>query len=339
MRNNGGMRKRRLALVLLAVASIGASRIPHPAPRIPQQFDLLIRQARVFDGSGNPWFIADLAVTNGRIVEIGNLGDAVAKRTIDAKGRYLAPGFIDLHSHSDRGLGDTRLNHSINMVAQGITLSVVNQDGRSPWPVRDQKARYEKQGIGTNAALLVGHGAVRTRVMGQRSNQPATGADITAMQALVEEGMKDGAYGLSTGLEYVPGRFSEPREVIELTRVLKKHGGFYISHERSEGRDPMWHVASDPTPFVDLLDAVKETIAIGRETGVPVVASHLKAKGADFWGASHAATRLIHEARAQGIEVYADQYPYRHVRQRWIDCADPPLGAGAARCARRRPTR
>ena len=130
------------------------------------------------------------------------------------------------------------------------------------------------------------------------------------MQALVEEGMKDGAYGLSTGLEYVPGRFSEPREVVEITRPLKKYGGFYISHERSEGRDPMWHVASDPTPFVDLLDAVKETINIGRETGVPVVCSHLKAKGADFWGASHAATRLIQDARDQGIEVYADQYPY-----------------------------
>jgi N-acyl-D-amino-acid deacylase len=138
----------------------------------------------------------------------------------------------------------------------------------------------------------------------------AADADIRAMQALVEEGMKDGAHGLSTGLEYVPGRYSEPKEVVELTRSIKAYGGFYISHERSEGRDPMWHVASDPTPFVDLLDAVKETIDIGRETGVPVVASHLKAKGADFWGASHAATRLIHEARQQGIEVYADQYPY-----------------------------
>jgi N-acyl-D-amino-acid deacylase len=159
-------------------------------------------------------------------------------------------------------------------------------------------------------ALMVGHGAVRNRIMGARANQPATDQDIAAMQALVEEGMKDGAYGLSTGLEYVPGRFSEPREVVEITRPVKKYGGFYISHERSEGRDPMWHVASDPTPYVDLLDAVKETINIGRETGVPVICSHLKAKGADFWGASHAATRLIREARDQGIEVYADQYPY-----------------------------
>lgn len=273
-------------------------------------YDLLVRNARVLDGSGNPWFIADVAVRDGRIAAIGALGDAAAGRTIDASGKYLVPGFIDIHSHSDRGLGDMDLRYNLNMVAQGITLSVVNQDGRSPWPIRDQKARYETQGVGTNVALMVGHGAVRNRVMGPRANQAATDQDIAAMQALVEEGMRDGAYGLSTGLEYVPGRFSEPREVVEVTRPVKKYGGFYISHERSEGRDPMWHVASDPTPYVDLLDSVKETIDIGRETGVPVVCSHLKAKGADFWGASHAATRLIGEAREQGVEVYADQYPY-----------------------------
>ena len=279
------------------------------APQSPS-YDLLIRGARVLDGTGNPWFFADVAVKDGRIIQVGDLADAKAARVVEAAGRYLAPGFIDIHSHSDRALGDAELRYNVNMVAQGITLSVVNQDGRSPWPIRDQRARYEKGGMGSNAALMVGHGEIRRRVMGERSNQAATDADIRAMQALVEEGMKDGAYGLSTGLEYVPGRFSEPREVVEVTRPVKKYGGFYISHERSEGRDPMWHVASDPTPYVDLIEAVKETINIGRETGVPVVASHLKAKGADFWGASKVATRLIHEARGQGIEVYADQYPY-----------------------------
>lgn len=275
-----------------------------------RDYDLLLRNARVLDGSGNPWFMADVAVKEGRIAAIGSLGDVSASRTIDLSGKFLAPGFIDIHSHSDRGLGEMNLRYNLNMVAQGITLSVVNQDGRSPWPIRDQKARYEKQGVGSNVALMVGHGAVRNRVMGPRASQPATDQDIAAMQSLVDEGMKDGAYGLSTGLEYVPGRFSEPREVVEITRPVKKYGGFYISHERSEGRDPMWHVASDPTPFVDLLDSVKETINIGRETGVPVICSHLKAKGADFWGASHAATRLIRAAREQGVEVYADQYPY-----------------------------
>lgn len=279
------------------------------APQAPS-YDLLIRNARVLDGTGNPWFRADVAVKDGRIVQIGDLATAKATRVVDASGMYLAPGFIDIHSHSDRALGDPELRYNVNMVAQGITLSVVNQDGRSPWPIRDQRARYEKGGMGSNAALMVGHGAVRNRVMGERANQVATDADIQGMQALVDEAMRDGAYGLSTGLEYVPGRFSEPREVVEITRPVKKYGGFYISHERSEGRDPMWHVASDPTPYVDLIEAVKETINIGRQTGVPVVASHLKAKGADFWGASTVATRLIHEARADGIEVYADQYPY-----------------------------
>jgi N-acyl-D-amino-acid deacylase len=302
------MKKARSALLVILVTLSSASGQPSAEQAV--QYDLLVRSARVFDGSGNPWFSADVAVKDGRIAAIGALPAATASRVVDAAGRFLAPGFIDLHSHSDRGLGDMNLRYNLNMVAQGITLSVVNQDGRSAWPIRDQKTRYEKQGIGSNAALMVGHGAVRTRVMGPRSNQVATDADISAMQGLVDEGMKDGAYGLSTGLEYVPGRFSEPREVVEITRPVKKYNGFYISHERSEGRDPMWHVASDPTPFVDLLDAVKETINIGRETGVRVVASHLKAKGADFWGSSHAATRLIHEAREQGVDVYADQYPY-----------------------------
>jgi N-acyl-D-amino-acid deacylase len=299
-----------IGVAVLCLSSAGELAVsPGRAPQ-QAQFDLLIRNAKVLDGSGNPWFYADVAVKDGRIAAIGTLAAATAARTIDAKGRFLAPGFIDIHSHSDRGLGRMDLRYNANMVAQGITLSVVNQDGRSPWPIREQKATYEKQGIGSNAALLVGHGAVRNLVMGARANQIASEADIAAMQALVEEGMKDGAFGLSTGLEYEPGRYSEPREVVEITRSIKKYNGFYISHERSEGRDPMWHVASDPTPFVDLIDAVKETIAIGRETGVRVVASHLKAKGADFWGASHAATRLIRDARNDGIEVYADQYPY-----------------------------
>jgi N-acyl-D-amino-acid deacylase len=304
------LRRSSLLWASLLLASITGHIEAQSSTQSDRPFDVLIRAGRVFDGSGNPWAIADVAIRDGRIAAVGTLGNARATRTIDAAGRFVSPGFIDIHSHSDRGLGDDALKYNINMVAQGITLSVVNQDGRSAWPIRDQKARYEKQGTGNNVALLVGHGAVRNRVMGARANQPATDADIAAMQKLVEEGMKDGAYGLSTGLEYVPGRYSEPREVVELTRVVKPFGGFYISHERSEGRDPMWHVASDPTPYVDLLDAVKETINIGRETGVTVVASHLKAKGADFWGASHAATRLIREARERGVEVYADQYPY-----------------------------
>src|SRR5262249_43985843 len=268
-----------------------------------QDYDLIIRHGRVLDGTGNPWFAADIGVKDGRIRTIGNLAGARASRAIDAGRKFVAPGFIDLHSHSDRGLAVPELRYNLNMVAQGITLSVLNQDGRSArWPLSSQKKLYESLGIGNNVALMVGHGTVRERVMQQRSTQPATDADIRAMQQLVEQGMKEGAFGLSTGLEYIPGRYSEPREVVELCSVGRPLGGFYISHEGSEGKDPMWKTASDPTPSVDLLEAVEETINISRQTGVPVVCSHLKAKGANYWGASHAATQLIREARAQGIE-------------------------------------
>jgi len=272
-------------------------------------YDLLIRNARVLDGSGNPWFRADVGVKDGRIRAIGSL-KGEATRTLDASGLFLAPGFIDIHSHSDGGLGSPELRFNLNMIAQGITLSVVNQDGRSPIPLSRQRSLYETQGIGNHVILMAGHGALRCRVMGQRQTESATEADIQEMQKLLEQSLREGAWGLSAGLEYVPGRFSDTRELIELTRVVRPFGGVYISHERSEGKDPMWKNASDPSPAADLLDAVRETIEIGRATGVPVVCSHLKAKGAGYWGSSHAATGLIRRAREDGIEVYADQYPY-----------------------------
>jgi N-acyl-D-amino-acid deacylase len=278
---------------------------------LTQDLDLVIRQGRILDGSGNPWYKADIGVKDGRIASIGDLSKAKAKRVVDALNHYVTPGFIDIHSHSEADLIDPKTKFNRNMTAQGITLAVVNQDGRSPiWPLTTQRARYEQQGIGHHVILMTGHGTARQRVMGKRSRENATDADIQAMREFVEQGMRDGAWGLSAGLEYDPGRFSEPREVIELTKVVKPYGGVYISHERSEGADPMWKNASDPTRGVDLLTAVKETIEIGRQTGVTVVCSHIKAKGASYWGSSHTATRLIREAREQGIEVYADQYPY-----------------------------
>ncbi|MBI3679741.1 MAG: amidohydrolase family protein [Acidobacteria bacterium] len=276
-----------------------------------QDYDLLIRNGRILDGAGNPWFAADIGVKAGRIQAIGKLSAAGAARTIDATGKFIAPGFIDLHSHSDSDLGSVERRTNIGMVAQGITTSVVNQDGRSPdWPIAGQRTGYETRGIGNNAILLVGHGTVRQKAMGSRVRQKATDADLAAMRALVEEGMKDGAWGISAGLEYFPGLDSDTRELASLVSVLRSYSGVYISHERSEGRDPMWKTASDPSPSVSLLDAVLETIEIGRQTGVPVVCSHIKAKGAHYWGSSHAAVRLIQQAREEGVPVYADQYPY-----------------------------
>ncbi len=308
MRNRIGLTAS-LFLAFLAVA--GAQ----PA----QRFDLLIRNGRVMDGTGNPWFPADIGIQNGRIAAIGQLPNAQAARVIDAAGKYVVPGFIDIHSHADDGSGprgglrdpDPVRRSAPNLVSQGITTVVVNQDGRSPWPVAGQRALLEKTGIGPNAMLLVGHGTVRRSVMGDDVRRPATPAEITRMRVLVKQALQEGAVGLSAGLEYDPGRWSTTDEVVELARELPAFGGVYISHERSEGSDPLWYVPSQDGPgAVTLLDAVRETIEIGEKTGARVVASHLKAKGEHYWGSSSAAVTLIQRARDRGVDVWADQYPY-----------------------------
>ena len=284
-----------------------------------QRFDLLIRNGRVMDGTGNPWFPADIGIQNGRIAAIGQLAGAQAARVIDAAGKYVVPGFIDIHSHADDGSGprgglrdpDPVRRSAPNLVSQGITTVVVNHDGRSPWPLADQRALLEKTGIGPNAMLLVGHGTVRRRVMGEDVRRPAKPDEITRMRALVKQALQEGAAGMSAGLEYDPGRWSTTDEVVELARELPAFGGVYISHERSEGSDPLWYVPSQDGPHaVTLLDAVRETIEIGEKAGARVVASHLKAKGEHYWGSSAAAVTLIQRARDRGVDVWADQYPY-----------------------------
>lgn len=299
------------ALLVAGLAGVGAQ----PA----QRFDLLIRNGRLLDGTGNPWFPADIAVQGGRIVAVGSLPNAQAARVIDATGKYVAPGFIDIHSHADDGSGprgglrdpDPVRRSAPNLVSQGITTVVVNQDGRSPWPLTEQRSLLEKTGIGPNAMLLVGHGTVRRQVMGADVRRPAKPDEIVRMRALVKEALQQGAVGMSAGLEYEPGRWSTTEEIVELARELPAFGGVYISHERSEGSDPLWYVPSQDGPSAPtLLDAVRETIEIGEKTGARVVASHLKAKGEHYWGSSAAAVTLIQRARDRGVDVWADQYPY-----------------------------
>jgi N-acyl-D-amino-acid deacylase len=300
-----------LSLVLAFLAVVGAQ----PSRR----YDLLIKNGRVMDGTGNPWFPGDIAVQDGRIAAVGKLDDAQAARVIDATGKFIAPGFIDIHSHADDGSGprgglrDDNLARRAapNLVSQGITTVVVNHDGRSPWPLTDQRAQLEKNGIGPNAMLLVGHGTVRRRVMGDDVRRPARADEITRMRALVREALQQGAVGMSAGLEYDPGRWSTTEEVVELAKELPAFNGIYISHERSEGTDPLWYVPSQDGPSaVTLLDAVRETIEIGDKSGARVVASHLKAKGEHYWGSGAAAISLIQRARDRGVDVWADQYPY-----------------------------
>ena len=305
---------------LLAVAALLTLPVTGAA-QDTSTFDLLVRGGRVLDGTGNPWFRADIGVRDGRIVAIGTLEGATAARTIDATGRYVSPGFIDIHSHADDGnaqIGGSTIRTdqlerkaAPNVVSQGVTTVVVNHDGRSPWPIRDQRALIERQGVGPNVMMMVGHGTVRRRVMGDDFRRPATDAEIEQMKALVREALEDGAVGMSAGLEYVPGRWSTTDEVARMAEELLPFDGVYISHERSEGADPMWYWPSqDDAGAATLQDAIMETIEIGRQSGARVVASHIKAKGAHFWGSSGSAIQLIQRARDEGVRVWADQYPY-----------------------------
>ncbi len=296
--------------VALAIAPVAGAQAP---------YDILIVNGRVYDGTGNPAFPADVAVRDGRIVAIGRLGNAPARERIDATGKVIMPGIIDLHSHADDGASpdggfrdaNARRRAAPNLVMQGVTTVVVNHDGRSPLPVAEQRARITQLGIGPNAALMVGHGSVRGLVMGRDVRRPARPDEVERMRAIVRQNMQEGAWGLSAGLEYAPGRWSTPDEVIALASEVAPFHGVYISHERSEGQDPMWFWPSqDSAGPPTLLDAIRETIAIGEQTGIRVVASHIKTKGANYWGSSGAAIQLIERARTRGVDVWADQYPY-----------------------------
>lgn len=308
----------------LAVATVLATFMAGPSSVRAQDqghFDLLVRGGRVLDGTGNPWFRADIGVRDGRIAAVGMLDEATADRVIDAGGRYVSPGFIDIHSHADDGSAriggatirtdDPRRKAAPNVVSQGVTTVVVNHDGRSPWPIREQRSLLERQGVGPNVMLMVGHGTVRRRVMGDDYMRPATPSEVQEMRSLVRQALEEGAVGMSAGLEYVPGRWSTTDEVARMAEELVPYDGVYISHERSEGADPMWFWPSQDAPGPPTLqDAVMETIEIGRHSGARVVASHIKAKGAHFWGSSGSAIQLIQRARDEGVRVWADQYPY-----------------------------
>lgn len=271
------------------------------------------------DGTGNPWFSADIGVTDGRVAAVGDLRDATASHRVDVSGLFVVPGFVDMHSHAadvasdGDGFDSSDPGHRAapNLVGQGITTVAINQDGRSPVDLAAQRARYDSAGIGLNAVLMVGHGSVRGAVMGEDHRRGASAPEIEEMQVLVRRAMEAGAAGLSAGLEYAPGRWAATSEVVALMREVAAFDGVYISHQRSEGADPMWFWPSvDSAGPPTLTDAVLETIEIGEQTGARVVASHIKAKGAHYWGSSAAAIQLIQAARDRGVRVWADQYPY-----------------------------
>lgn len=278
-------------------------------------YDVLFENARVLDGTGAPWFLADVAVKDGFIVKVGSLS-APAALTVDASGKYIAPGFIDAHSHSDQALVTNPTADS--KIMQGVTLEVIGQCGSSAAPraladpSRDEAlggdepteqwtdmASYmevlESNGVSLNVAPLVGHGTVRRQVMGVE-RRPPTSDELSRMKALVSKAMDQGAFGMSTGLIYIPGTYAATDEVTELAKVVAEKNGVYFTHMRNEGPR--------------LLEALDETIRIGFLAGLPVQISHFKVMGQANWGKVKEAILKVEEARANGLDITADQYPY-----------------------------
>ena len=281
-----------------------------------EPFDVLFTDVRIMDGSGNPWFPGDVGIRDGRIVAVGPLGATPARRVIPGRGRILAPGFIDLHSHAGEGRRslvseDTLSRSAPNLVAQGATTLVVNQDGRSPWPIGERRAEMEHLGIGPNAIFLVGHGTVRREVMGDDHQRPATPDEVDQMRGMVRQAMEEGAWGLGAAHEYVPGRWATTDEIVALVEEVRPEGGIYVVHERSSGTDPMWWWPSEGPPGPpSMIDAVMETIEVAERTGVTSVQTHIKARGANFWGSGRTLIQLIERARERGVNIWADHYPY-----------------------------
>lgn len=280
---------------LLAMALVTMSA---PRPLAQARFDLIVRGGLVVDGTGAAPRRADVGVTADRIRAVGDLAAATAAAVVDASGRYVTPGFIDVHSHAGPGLATAALKHGRPVLAQGITTVLVNPDGGGPVDLAAQRAGYRRDGVGLNVGLMVPHGSVRNAVLGMSDRDPSP-AEQARMNALVRDGMRAGAFGLSSGLYYAPGSYSKTAEVIAMAREAAPGGGSYTSHIRDEADYGVGVVA-----------AVDEVIEIAEKAGLVGVVTHMKALGPASWGLSKTLVSHIEAARARGVRVFADQYPY-----------------------------
>ncbi|HVL68312.1 MAG TPA: D-aminoacylase [Vicinamibacterales bacterium] len=276
-------------LVAAVLALAGDTRAQEPAT-------LLITNVSVLDGSGAPARAGAVRISGDRIADVGTLTAREGERVVDGGGLTLAPGFIDTHSHHDRGLLEQR--EALGAVSQGITTIVVGQDGGSAYPLADAFARFTAAPPAVNVASYAGHGTLRRRVMGEDFKRPATADEVRRMEELLRAELQAGALGLSTGLEYDPGIYSHPSEVIALAKVAAAQGGRYASHVRSEDRE-FWK-------------AIDEAIGVGREAKIPVLISHLKLAMRSLWGETGRLLKMLDAARAEGIDVTADIYPYTY---------------------------
>lgn len=275
---------------VLAPDGAGGSADPPPAA---DPFDLKLSGATVVDGSGKEPFVADLGIRGDRIAAVGDLSDTPAARVIDASGLAVAPGFINLHSHTYEQIFNNP--DATPAVMQGITTELGGVDGRSPVDLGQHLAQVEAQGTGVNYAMLVGQGSVRGAVMGH-AREAAGKGQLAAMERLVADAMADGAWGLSTGLEYEPGKFARLAEITPLASRAGAAGGIYSTHLRSEGDR--------------LLEALEEAVAVARAAGTPLNVSHFKVVYRRNWHQADAALAMLAEAQQAGLDLVADVYPY-----------------------------
>lgn len=280
---------KRMVLIVLTVFALSGS-----AQQQGGKSQVLISGGTLIDGTGTTRRIADVRIVGDTVKEIGKLKAQPGEQVIDAKGLVVAPGFVDIHNHSERGFANDPTARTQTL--QGITTIAVGPDGGSPFPIADYLKWCETQRLATNVISFVGHATVRQKVMGQDFKRAATEAEIARMSELVEQAMREGAVGLSSGLEYDVGNPATTEEVIALSKAAARYGGIYMSHVRDEA---------------DLaFDAFREAIRIGREAGLPVQISHIKLGTVGVWNKAADVVKLIEAARRNGQDITADCYPY-----------------------------
>ncbi|GAB3247973.1 D-aminoacylase [Larkinella harenae] len=258
-----------------------------------QSYDVVIKNGRVVDGTGNPWYYADVAIRNGKIARIGTIPAASAKTVIDAKNQLIAPGFIDVHTHVEGSLQNRP--EAENFLYDGVTTLITGNCGSSATNLRLFYDSLRTNGFSPNLASMIGHNTVRLKVMKMAFREP-TAKEQTEMEALVEQAMKDGAVGISTGLIYTPGTYARTPEIVSLAKMASRYGGIYASHMRNEGQA--------------VKKAIEEAIQIGREARIPVEISHFKVASKPIWGSSTETIGMVEAARREGLDVTVDQYPY-----------------------------
>lgn len=257
------------------------------------QADIIIRNGKIIDGTGNSWYYGDVAIKDGRIVKIGKLNSLVADKEIDATGMFVSPGFIDVHTHIE---GDEAVNPAAtNFIYDGVTTVVTGNCGSSMVDLKKYFTMLDSLKLSVNAASLIGHNDVRKAVMG-RANRDPTAEELNRMKSIIKQAMKDGAVGFSTGLIYIPGTYAKTPEVVELAKVASAYNGVYASHIRDEGDSVVY--------------AINEALQVGREAKMPVEISHFKLSGQQNWGRSDETLGLVKDARNAGLDVTIDQYPY-----------------------------